>query len=57
MALRVFRSMYDAQTEGFEVYDRAPVVFIVRRKNLEAALGWDIAVVQLTTEPEKNPSA
>lgn len=55
MALRVFVSIHDAKKAGFEVYDRSPVVFLVRKKNPKKTLGWELAAVQLTAEPKKNP--
>lgn len=55
MALRIFGSIYDAKREGFEVYDRSTVVFLVRRKKKDAPLGWELAAVQLTAEPKRNP--
>lgn len=55
MALRVFPSLYDAKEAGFEPYDRSPVVFLVRKKDPSKPLGWELAAVQLTADPGKNP--
>lgn len=54
MALRVFGSIYEAKQAGFEVYDRSPVVFLVRKKSETAPLGWELAAVQLNAAPGKN---
>jgi hypothetical protein len=54
VALRVFGSVYEAKRAGFEVYDRSPVVFLVRKKNPNAPLGWELAAVQLNAAPKPN---
>jgi hypothetical protein len=40
----VFRSLRVALDAGFQVYDRAPNGFIVRRKGEK---GWELAIVEL----------
>lgn len=54
MALRVFGSVYEAKQAGFEVYDRSPVIFLVRKKDPTAPLGWVLAAVQLNAPPKQN---
>lgn len=54
MALRVFSSIADAKRENFEIYDRAPVVILMRRKNAQGQI-VELAAVQLNASPKPNP--
>lgn len=55
--LRVFRSIHDAKKEGFTMYDRSPLIFLVRKKNPKSPMGWELAAVQLTADPQKATDA
>lgn len=52
--LEVFCSIKDAKEAGFEFYDRAPTVFLVRKITSDGEL--KLAVVQLTFQPDPKAS-
>lgn len=47
--LEVFRALSDALKQGYEVYDRIPYGYLVRKKN--GAGAWQLAIVDLKPEP------